>query len=88
MKNVSGLSPALQHGNACGVGLPSGGNHINKWHFFYFDTTPSIPNIARFHQNITAALGINIYIIISKSICQYTSETCSFYVCLDFTHPS
>ena len=49
MKNVSETSLALQHGNACGVGLPSGGNHTNKQHFFYFDTTPSIPNDARFH---------------------------------------
>ena len=57
MKNVSETSPALGNGNARGVGLPPGGNHTNKWHFFYFDTTPSIPSDPRFHQNITAALG-------------------------------
>ena len=81
MKNVLEMSLALQHGSAHRVGLPSGGNHTNKRHFFYFDTTPSIPNVARFHQNITAALGTNNYIIISKSICHYTSENL-FFLCL------
>ena len=78
---MSETSPALGNGNAHGVGLPSGGNHTNKWHFFYFDTTPSIPNDTRFHQNITAALGTNNYIIISKSICHYTSQNL-FFLCL------
>ena len=81
MKNMSEMSPALQNGNAHGVGLPSCRNHTNKWHFFYFNTTPSIPNDTQFHQNITAALGTNNYIIISKSICHYTSQNL-FFLCL------
>ena len=81
MKNVSEMSPALQHGNGSGVGLPSGGNHTNKQHFFYFDSTPAIPKVTQFHQNITAALGTNNYIIISKSICHYTLKNL-FFLCL------
>ena len=81
MKNVSETSPVLQNGNACGVGLPSGGNHTNKRHFFYFDSTPSIPNVTQFDQSITAALGTNNYIIISKPICHYTLENL-FFLCL------
>ena len=78
MKNVLETSPVLQNGNARGVGLPSGGNDTNKWHFFYFNTTPSIPNVIQFDQSITAALGTNNYIIISKSICHYTLENLFF----------
>ena len=81
IKNVSETSLALQNGTAHGVGLPSGRNHTNKWHFFYFDTTPSIPSDAQFHQSITAALGTNNYIIISKSICHYTLQNL-FFLCL------
>ena len=81
MKNMSETSPVLRNGNAHGVGLPSGRNHTNKRHFFYFNTTPSIPNVTQFDQSITAALGTNNYIIISKSICHYTLENL-FFLCL------
>ena len=81
MKNVLETSLALGNGGARGVGLPPGGNDTHKWHFFYFTTTPSIPNDPQFHQNITAALGTNNYIIISKSICHYTLQIL-FFLCL------
>ena len=71
MKNVSEMSPALQNGNAHGVGLPSGRNHTNKQHFFYFDTTPSMPND----------------IIISKSIWHYTSQNLFFLCLFRFYAP-
>ena len=87
MKNVLEMSLALGNGGARGVGLPPGRNHTNKQHFFYFDTTPSIPSDPRFHQNITAALGTNNYIIISKSICHYTSQNLFFLYLFRFYPP-
>ena len=81
MKNVSETSLTLKNAGARGVGLPPDRNDAHKWQFFYSDTTPSIPSDPRFHQNITAALGTNNYIIISKSICHYTLQI-MFFLCL------